>query len=88
MIIIIKTILITIRDDNNNRLKLVTVFYAVDHNGFSLFLNTCLFRSVPLFITTSVDNYNLQNETEQDAIKNQTKDVTMYVYVQKTLRFV
>ena len=25
----------------------------------------CLFRFVPLFITTSVDNYTLRNETEQ-----------------------
>ena len=32
------------------------------------FTAKCLFRFVPLFINTSVDNYNLRNETEQTVI--------------------
>ena len=48
--------------------RVLHMFLLLDYNRLLSSTFSCcksLFRFVPLFITTSVDNYTLRNETEQ-----------------------
>ena len=53
----------------NNKSKLVWLLSPeLEYSLEVRFTTKCLFRFVPLFINTSVDNYTLRNETEQSTI--------------------